>query len=299
MNDWPLVSIIMNCYNCNEYLKQSINSALSQTYNNIEIIFWDNQSIDASAKIIKSYNDDRIRYFYSNSHVSLGKARNLAIKEACGEYIAFLDCDDLWSKDKIKLSFIELYKAPKNQTISLVYSKSFIINENNRLIRKNEKLLSGNIHDTLLVDGNFIVFSSVMVRRDLLIKYGGIDENLNYCEDLSMLLKVSKNNYAIGVDEYLTSYRVHEKNSTKVREFENNLEVVNFLNLYIEDNSINGILKLNILFQNSYRMTSCFIKNVINFNIGNCVFIVKNYIGLLLLFPFWIGAKIFNLVLKK
>ena len=299
MNDGPLVSIIMNCYNCDEYLKQSINSALSQTYKNIEIIFWDNQSIDASAKIIKSYNDNRIRYFYSNSHVPLGRARNLAIKKACGEYIAFLDCDDLWSKDKIKLSLMELYKTPENQNISLIYSKSLVISENNNLVRENKKILSGDIHDTLLVDGNFIVFSSVMVRRDLLIECGSIDEELNYCEDFSMLLKISKDSYVIGVDEYLTSYRVHEKSSTKVREFENNIEVVNFLNSYIKDNNISGILKFNIFLQNSYRITSCFMKNFIIFNTRNCTFIIKNYIGLLLLFPLWAGNKFFNSVLKK
>ena len=112
-------------------------------------------------------------------------------------------------------------------------------------MRENKKILSGDIHDTLLVDGNFIVFSSVMVRRDLLIECGSIDEELNYCEDFSMLLKISKDSYVIGVDEYLTSYRVHEKSSTKVREFENNIEVVNFLNSYIKDNNISGILKFN------------------------------------------------------
>ena len=67
-NNQPLVSIIMNCYNGETYLIQSIESVLSQTYKNWELIFWDNRSNDKSAEIFKSYKDSRFKYFYAPEH---------------------------------------------------------------------------------------------------------------------------------------------------------------------------------------------------------------------------------------
>ena len=88
-----LVSIIMNCYNCAKYLEEAIDSIYAQSYDNWEIIFWDNCSTDNSALIAKSY-DSKLKYFLAKEHTALGRARNLAIKEAKGGYIAFLDSDD-------------------------------------------------------------------------------------------------------------------------------------------------------------------------------------------------------------
>ncbi len=92
MNNILEVSIIMNCLNGEKYLKDSIGSIYSQTYDNWEIIFWDNASTDRSDEIAQSY-DSRLKYFRSDETYSLGKARNLAVSKAKGEYIAFLDVD--------------------------------------------------------------------------------------------------------------------------------------------------------------------------------------------------------------
>ena len=75
----------MNCFNGETYLHKCIESVLFQTYENWEIIFWDNKSKDKSAEIFKSYNDKRFKYFYAKEHTSLYKDRNLAIKESNGE----------------------------------------------------------------------------------------------------------------------------------------------------------------------------------------------------------------------
>ena len=100
MSKSPLVSVIMNCYNGEKYLTDSLNSLLSQNYRNWELIFWDNISTDNSKKIFESYNDKRFKYYLAPKHEILYKARNLAIKKTSGDYIAFLDTDDIWSKDK-------------------------------------------------------------------------------------------------------------------------------------------------------------------------------------------------------
>ena len=103
MVEGPLVSVIMNCFNGEKYLQDSINSVLNQTYRNLELIFWDNQSNDRSAEYVKSYDDPRIKYFYAPKHTLLYEARNHAIEKSIGEYIAILDVDDWWEVNKLEL----------------------------------------------------------------------------------------------------------------------------------------------------------------------------------------------------
>jgi competence ComEA-like helix-hairpin-helix protein len=118
-----LVSIIMSCYNSDVYLKEAIDSIYMQSYQNWEIIFWDNGSTDNSASIANSY-DKRLRYFFVEKTTPLGKARNLALKEAQGMYVAFLDCDDVFLPDKIKIQL----SAMKENNAVLSYGSWVKIN---------------------------------------------------------------------------------------------------------------------------------------------------------------------------
>ena len=102
MHNKPLVSIIMNCYNGELYLKKALESVLSQTYTNWELIFWDNQSQDKSEKIFKTYKDKRFKFYKSSDHTVLYEARNKAIQKSSGELIAFLDVDDFWLSSKLE-----------------------------------------------------------------------------------------------------------------------------------------------------------------------------------------------------
>ena len=104
----PLVSIIMNCYNGEDYLCESIESVLSQTYKKWELIFIDNNSSDNSKKILYEYKDKRIFYFKSKKTLNLGRARQLAFNKCRGDFITFLDTDDLWSKNKLKIQINKL-----------------------------------------------------------------------------------------------------------------------------------------------------------------------------------------------
>ena len=99
---FPKISIIMNCHNGEKYLSQSIKSILNQTYSNWELIFFNNKSTDNSSSIVKNIKDKRIRYFESKNFLKLYDARNKAINYANGKFIAFLDTDDLWAKNKLK-----------------------------------------------------------------------------------------------------------------------------------------------------------------------------------------------------
>ena len=101
-NKEPLISIIVNCFNGERYLNECLNSILSQSYKNYEVIFWDNQSTDKSKSIFLNIKDNRFKYFSDNEHVTLYGARNKALKVTTGKYVAFLDVDDMWFPDKLE-----------------------------------------------------------------------------------------------------------------------------------------------------------------------------------------------------
>ena len=148
MNNNSLVSIIMNCYNSEQYLKEAIDSIYSQTYQNWEIIFWDNASTDSSANIVKDY-DKRIKYYLAPKTTPLGEARNFALEKVSGEYIAFLDCDDVYSPDKLQ----KQVKLMHNKNYAMCYGSVIIINERGEEIKRNVvKNKSGNIFSNLLMN---------------------------------------------------------------------------------------------------------------------------------------------------
>ncbi len=121
-----LVSVIMNCYNGEKYLKKSVKSLLSQKYKNWELIFWDNQSTDNSKKILLSFKDNRLKYFHSNIFSNLYKARNQAIKKAKGKFICFLDTDDWWSKNKLSRQ-VELINS--NKEVNFIYTNFYVYDQ--------------------------------------------------------------------------------------------------------------------------------------------------------------------------
>ena len=112
-----------------KYLKQSIRSILNQTYKNLELIFFDNQSKDNSKKILMKFRDSRVKYFKSKKFLSLYEARNQAISKASGKYICFCDYDDWWMKNKLsqQVSFIN-----KNKDVNFIFSNIKVYNEKTR-----------------------------------------------------------------------------------------------------------------------------------------------------------------------
>lgn len=106
----PLVSVIMPAYNAEQYIEQAIESVIFQTYMNWELLITDDQSKDSTQEIIKGYadKDSRIKLFITDENGGAGVARNNSIKQAKGRFIAFLDSDDFWHKDKLtkQISFM-------------------------------------------------------------------------------------------------------------------------------------------------------------------------------------------------
>ena len=208
-NNYPLVSIIINCYNGETYLADALKSILTQTYKNFEVIFWDNQSHDNSAYIYKSFKDKRLKYYYAKKHTSLYRARNLAIKKGKGKLIAFLDTDDIWLKDKLS-SQIEKFK---NKKINLVYSNYYILNQLTGLkkIAYKNKLPEGLIYKELLKN-YFLAIGTVLIKKDIFLKRKFFfNERFNIIGDFDNFIRISKNNYFSCIQHPLSIYRIHKK----------------------------------------------------------------------------------------
>ena len=155
----PTVSVIMNCLNCEKYLREAIDSVFAQTYEDWEIIFWeDAASKDDSEEIARSYGS-KLRYFRSDVSLPLYGSRNLAVQKARGKYIAILDCDDMWVPTKLEE---QIPLLEQDEDVGLVYSDCYLFNESRKEKRSFEfkKPYRGNVFSELLFE-NFIGLSAV------------------------------------------------------------------------------------------------------------------------------------------
>ena len=210
----PLISIIMNSYNSEKYLDESIKSVLFQTYTNWELIFWNNQSKDKSEEIFKSYKDKRLKYFYADEHTSLYKARNLAIKKSEGDFIAFLDTDDLWDKKKLESQII-FFQNPK---VGVVFSNLWILkkNINKKKIYSKKKLPQGNVFNELINNYNIGIITAIIRKKFYLELEKKFDERFSIIGDFDLFLRLSKKYLFKSIQEPLASYRLHGKNLSTI-----------------------------------------------------------------------------------
>ena len=218
LTDYPKVSVIMNCFNCSKYLEEAIDSVYAQTYKNWEIIFWDNASTDNSAEIARKY-DDKLRYFSSDKTVPLGHARNFALGKARGEYIAFLDCDDVWLPNKLEME-IEIFDTKRD--VMLVYSNCYIVDSDGNTIKtafESQKPARGRIFNELLSRYNFIALLTVVIKKEVLDEIGLFRDDYKIAADYDLFLKIAYLHPIDYVELPLAKYRVHEDN------FSRNLDV--------------------------------------------------------------------------
>ena len=211
-NPKPLVSVIMNAYNGELFIKESIQSVIDQTYDNWEIILWDNCSEDRTAEVVKSFNEIRIKYLLSATSTPLGEARNLAIKESQGEYLAFLDCDDLWLPSKLEKQILLF----EDSEVGLVISDTIFFNQkgNEKQIYKTKKPPIGYVFKALLSE-YFISLETVIVRRQALDSLDHLfDNRFQVIEEFDLFLRLSLSWKLDFVDEVLARWRVHESSWT-------------------------------------------------------------------------------------
>ena len=214
----PLVSIIMNCYNGKKFLREAIDSVIAQTYTHWEIIFWDNQSTDGSADILKSYDDPRLRYFYAPKHTFLYEARNYAINESCGDLIAFLDVDDWWAPEKLEKQ-VPLFENPE---VGIVCSNYWLVNERKKQPPKKmlrQPVPTGRPLNELLKH-YFVGMLTLVVRRTAFEQLDyGCDPRYHVIGDFDLVIRLSVSWKLDCIQEPLAYCRWHSDNeSTRHRE---------------------------------------------------------------------------------
>ncbi len=212
MKRFPLVSIIMNCHNGEKYLKESIKSILVQTYSNWELIFWNNKSTDNSEKIIKKFNDKRIKYYKSKKFLNLYESRNLALKKSKGRYITFLDVDDMWLKNKLKNQISFMLKNTNNY--KMVYSNFYIEDQiKKRRYVPYQKLPSGNITQKLLNNYSIGILTVLIDKR--IFTSTKFNKKYNIIGDFDFIIKISQNITIGCIKKPLAVYRLHNENFSK------------------------------------------------------------------------------------
>jgi glycosyltransferase involved in cell wall biosynthesis len=207
-----LVSVIINCYNGEKYVREAIESVIEQSYENWEIIFWDNQSTDRSADFFKTYTDARFKYFFAPKHTFLYEARNYAIEEAAGEFIAFLDVDDRWLPDKLSRQ-IALFSDPE---IGYVCGNCWIESEKKTARWQSFKRIvpTGWVLNELLKD-YFVGLLTLVVRRSALhtLKYI-CDPRFHLIGDFDLVIRLSINWKMDCIQEPIAISRLHDGNET-------------------------------------------------------------------------------------
>ena len=215
----PYVSVIMNCRNSSEFLREAIDSVFAQSFDNWEIVFWDNQSTDLSPEIAQSYRTEEdsgkqiLRYFRAAEPAPLGLARNLAIKKARGDLVAFLDCDDLWAPDKLARQ-VELFQA--NPALGLVCTDTKIVKgeETLSLMFETARPFRGEVFAELIAAGWISMSSAVVSMKALNSLSHWFDPAFNVAEEADLFYRIAHDWELDYVDAPLTSWRVHGTNTT-------------------------------------------------------------------------------------
>ncbi len=210
-----LVSVVINCRNSEKFLKECIDSVVNQSYQNIEIIFIDNQSTDSTFQIIKSYKDSRINYFKTPKFMTLGGARNIGLNYAKGVYISFLDSDDVWDKNKL------LYSIPViNNDIEMVYSDVIYFNKINSFNLYGRRIpYQGDCFKELLEDYNLCLSSCIFTKNIVSKNKIKFNEKLKVCEDFDFFLKITLKTKIAYLNKKLVKYRIHDKNLTNTKRY--------------------------------------------------------------------------------
>jgi len=206
MADHPKISVIMSVFNGEKYLREAIDSILSQSYTDFEFIIVNDGSTDNSPSIIKSYSDKRIRLIDNEQNIGLTKSLNRAIKQGRGEYIARQDVDDISLPQRLEEQVKYLEQHPE---IVALGTSRYVIDEDGKIMRKEAALLKPG-HN--LFQANAFTHGSVMFRKAVIDELGGYNEVFRYSQDYELWLRVAQHHQIRNLPQVLYKLRSHGAN---------------------------------------------------------------------------------------
>ncbi|MBD2448463.1 glycosyltransferase [Nostoc sp. FACHB-152] len=201
----PIISVIIPAYNSEKTIKSTIDSVLNQTFKNFELIVINDGSTDSTLNIISQIQDHRLKVFsFDNAGGNI--SRNRGLHQAVGEFVSFLDADDIWTTDKLA-SQLEALQA--NTDAKVAYSWTDYIDENGKfLVAGNHLAVNGDVYERLLVSNFLENGSNPLIYREALVELGGFDESLKAAQDWDMWLRLAAKYSFICVPEVQILYRV-------------------------------------------------------------------------------------------
>jgi glycosyltransferase involved in cell wall biosynthesis len=201
----PLISVIIPVFNGEKTIKETINSVLEQTFSDFEIIVIDDGSKDSTVNVLESISDSRLKVFsYPNGGVSVSRDRGLS--HASGDFIAFLDADDLWTPDKLEAQFNALQANPQ---AAVAYSWVNYITQSGEFFRLgNHVNANGDVYERMLIQNLVENGSNFLIRRQALIEVGGFNPALTPAEDWDMGLRLAARYHFVVVPAVQILYRM-------------------------------------------------------------------------------------------
>lgn len=200
----PIISVVIPAFNSEKTIRETIDSVLQQTFIYFEIIIINDGSQDSTLEIIEQIKDERIKVFsFENAGGNI--SRNRGLKLARGEFVSFLDADDLWTSDKLKS---QLDALRNNLDAQVAYSWTDYIDEHgNFLVAGIHITENGDVYEHLLVNNFLENGSNPLIRKEVLVELGGFDESLDAAQDWDMWLRLADKYNFIGVPSVQILYR--------------------------------------------------------------------------------------------
>jgi len=201
----PLISVIVPAYNAEKTILETIESVLQQTFADFELIVINDGSQDATLELVSGILDPRLQVF-SFPNAGLAASRNRGVARAQGEYISFIDADDLWRADKLEL---QLQALQANPEAAVAYSWTDCIDEAGEFLRSGSHIsVSGDVYAKLLVQNFLENGSNVLICKQALIKIGDSDESLAAGQDRELFLRLAAKYHFVAVPHPQILYRV-------------------------------------------------------------------------------------------
>ncbi|MDZ8262017.1 glycosyltransferase [Nostoc sp. ChiQUE01b] len=201
----PKTSVIIPAYNSENTIHHTIQSVLNQTLNDLELIVINDGSEDSTLDVVTQIKDPRIKIFsYTNAGGNVSRNRGLQL--AVGEFVSFLDADDLWTPDKLQS---QLKALQENATATVAYSWTDYIDENSEIVLSGTHVIAnGDVYEKLLLTNFLENGSNPLIRREALLKLGGFDESLSAAQDWDMWLRLAGQFDFVCVPSVQILYRI-------------------------------------------------------------------------------------------
>ena len=190
MTHSPAVSIVVPTFNRGGCIGSCVGSALAQTYGDFELIVVDDASSDDTALRVNSFKDSRLRYLRHDVNRGGNAARNTGIRASRGEFVAFLDSDDVWHPEKLEEQLTALHRL--GPAWGLSYTWVSRVDSSGAEVSRAEPTFEGNCSTRILLSNFIGSFSSVVVRRSVLQQCGELDEGFKSCQDWDLYIRVGK-----------------------------------------------------------------------------------------------------------